>query len=279
VVAENFATSPTYAGDVPFQFDDATSVTSLGDGRYSARVVAGWDIGGNANGGYLMALCARAMRDLTGDPCILTMTGNFLAPINDADVTIDVELVKRGRTVSTTHASMRADGREVLRVVAVTGELPRETPPVHSAPMPEMPAPDVCFRDDRGDRWTKPALVDKITLRLHPDDAAFMEKRVTGVARMRGWLSFVDDRPLDDLALLLAVDALPPAVFNLGSAVRWVPTIQLTTYVRNLPAPGPVLVVAHCDHVQGNLLDENVTVWDSRGTLVAQARQLAMHRG
>jgi len=31
--------------------------------------------------------------------------------------------------------------------------------------------------------------------------------------------------------------------------------------------------------VQGNLLDENVTVWDSRGTLVAQARQLAMHRG
>jgi hypothetical protein len=56
VVAENFATSPTYAGDVPFQFDDATSVTSLGDGRYSARVVAGWDIGGNANGGYLMAL-------------------------------------------------------------------------------------------------------------------------------------------------------------------------------------------------------------------------------
>jgi acyl-coenzyme A thioesterase PaaI-like protein len=96
---------------VPFQFDDATSVTSLGDGRYSARVVAGWDIGGNANGGYLMALCARAMRDLTGDPCILTMTGNFLAPINDADVVIDVELVKRGRTVSTTHASMRADGR------------------------------------------------------------------------------------------------------------------------------------------------------------------------
>jgi hypothetical protein len=74
VVAENFATSPTYAGDVPFQFDDATSVTSLGDGEYAARVAAGWDIGGNANGGYLMALCARAMRDLTGDTTILSMT-------------------------------------------------------------------------------------------------------------------------------------------------------------------------------------------------------------
>ena len=39
----------------------ATAVTALGEGRYRARIDEGWDIAGNANGGYLIALAARAI--------------------------------------------------------------------------------------------------------------------------------------------------------------------------------------------------------------------------
>ena len=37
-------------------FDAATAVQPLGDGRYRARIDEGWDIAGNANGGYLLAI-------------------------------------------------------------------------------------------------------------------------------------------------------------------------------------------------------------------------------
>jgi hypothetical protein len=51
-----------------FQFDHATQVQPRGDDTYSARVHDGWDIGGNANGGYLLALVAAALCHTTGRP-------------------------------------------------------------------------------------------------------------------------------------------------------------------------------------------------------------------
>ena len=44
-------------------FEAATGVVAEGDGAYAARIEPGWDIAGNANGGYLIALAARAMAD------------------------------------------------------------------------------------------------------------------------------------------------------------------------------------------------------------------------
>jgi len=41
-------------------FSRDTAVTAAGD-HYQAKIASGWDILGNANGGYLMALGARAM--------------------------------------------------------------------------------------------------------------------------------------------------------------------------------------------------------------------------
>lgn len=38
----------------------ATSVLPIGAGEYSAEIHPGWDIMGNANGGYLLAMAARA---------------------------------------------------------------------------------------------------------------------------------------------------------------------------------------------------------------------------
>ena len=54
-----------------------------------------------------------------------------------------------------------------------------------------------------------------------------------------GLLRFVDGRDPDPLALLYAVDALPPATFDLSGTTGWVPTLSLTAYVRAPPAPGP----------------------------------------
>ena len=53
------------------------------------------------------------------------------------------------------------------------------------------------------------------------------------------------------------------------------PTLELTAYVRALPAPGPVRVLHKAQLIEGNRVDEACFVWDSRGRLVAQATQLA----
>ena len=72
---------PAAAAEVPgsgnaSEFDVATSVTSLADGRFAGEIHAGWDIGGNANGGYVLALACRALREVSGKPDPVTVTAH-----------------------------------------------------------------------------------------------------------------------------------------------------------------------------------------------------------
>ena len=47
---------------------EASAVDAAGDGTWTATIQPGWDIRGNANGGYLMTVAARAMIEATGRP-------------------------------------------------------------------------------------------------------------------------------------------------------------------------------------------------------------------
>ena len=56
-------------------------------------------------------------------------------------------------------------------------------------------------------------------------------------AELRGWTRFADGREPDALSLLFFADAIPPATLMIGSS-GWVPTLQMTAFVRAQPAPG-----------------------------------------
>ena len=79
------------------------------------------------------------------------------------------------------------------------------------------------------------------------------------------------------LGLLVLADVMPPVTFDLG-VPGWVPTIELTAYVRAIPAPGLLMVEQHARLLEDGWLDEECAIWDSRGRLVCQARQLAGYR-
>jgi hypothetical protein len=116
--------------------------------------------------------------------------------------------------------------------------------------------------------------MSRIDLRLDPAVTGFARGEPTGRGEVRGWFGFADGRAPDPLALLLAVDVLPPATFDLGST-GWVATFELTAYVRRVPAPGPLLVRHRARLVESDIVDEACDVWDARGRIVAQATQLA----
>jgi len=115
-----------------------------------------------------------------------------------------------------------------------------------------------------------------LKVRLRPGDESFAFGKPKGVAEVAGWFAFADDRPIDTLALLLACDAFPPAVFHIDLPPGWVPTLEYTVHVRAIPAPGPVRCVFRSQFVQGGYFNEDGEVWDSADRLVAQSRQLGL---
>ena len=256
-------------------FAAATAVTPRGSGSYAAEVQPGWDIAGNANGGYLLAICARALRDATGRPDPVTITGHYLAPGRPGPVDVTADLVKEGKRFATGRATMVAPDRPLLTVLGTFGDLSdvQEDLLVDGAP-PDLPPIDSCIRVEATDTFPPP-FMGKVRLDLHPDDVAFAGER-SGIARIRGWFQLVEDEPIDTIAMLCALDAFPPTIFNTHLPVAWTPTVELTCHVRARPTPGPLRCRFTTRFVTGGFLEEDGEIWDLDGRLVAQSRQLAL---
>jgi hypothetical protein len=121
-----------------------------------------------------------------------------------------------------------------------------------------------------------PGLMNNVDVRLHPDDTGFATGSPKGEAHVRGWCAFRDGRPVDALALTLFCDALPPAMFNLSGAPGWVPTVQLSFYLRGIPDGAPVCAEFTTRELHNGMFEEDGSLWNTSGELVAQSRQLAL---
>jgi Thioesterase-like superfamily len=255
------------------EFDRATSVGVDG----STQIEPGWDIGGNANGGYLLALAARHLLQVSGRRHPLSVTGHFLRPGTSGPAQAVGSVVKAGRRLSTAFGALQRDDQPMVQVIGAFADTVGGEGPEHvSIGVPDLPPYAECVPRTRAQGMVEIPLMDRLAVRLHPDHTGFTRGEPTGTAEVAGWFAFADGRPVDTLALLLACDALPPAVFNLPIGPGWVPTIEYTVHVRGVPAPGPVRCVFRSSVVQGGLLEEDGEVWDSADRLVAMSRQLGM---
>jgi len=273
---------------VSSEFDRALSMSRRDSGfSFDSAIAPGWDILGNANGGYLMALAARALTEGTGRPDCVSITAHYLAPCPPGPVRIDVRPVRAGRRFATATASMylvdqaetvNIPGREALRVIATMGDLSTDPGgPTHMVgARPDITPWDDCPIVSETSINSFAFIHDRLATRIDPRDSGFRDGRPTGTGTMRGWFAFKDDRPIDSTALLLAADAFPPPAFNLDLPTNWVPTLELTVHVRAIPVPGPVACFFRTRFVQNGLLEADGEIWDSAGVLVAQSRQLAL---
>lgn len=256
------------------EFDDAIAL----DGEGCGHIHAGWDIGGNANGGYLLALAANGLRRVAGRPDPVSITAHYLAPGTPGEAVVRGEVVKAGRRFTTVTGSLEANGRRVIQVLGTFGDLSAEPgsdyESMHGVP-PDIPPVDACVPRTSSGAFPV-ALMDHLDVRLDPACAGWLRGERSRVAEVSGWFGFADDRPIDPIALLLVADALPPAVFNLDIPAGWVPTVEMTVHVSAVPVPGRLRCVFRTRFVHGGMLEEDGEVWDASGTLVALSRQLAL---
>jgi hypothetical protein len=116
--------------------------------------------------------------------------------------------------------------------------------------------------------------MDEIEVRLDPAGARVFSEGPSGHGELLGRLALPGGEAFDPVSLLFAVDAFPPATFDISPS-GWVPTLELTAYVRARPAPGPLRVLHRAHLITDGRVDESCHVWDSTGKLVAQGTQLA----
>ena len=253
-------------------------MTDLVAGHHVGAIHSGWDINGNANGGYMMVLVARAMRDDSGQPDPISVTAHYLAPGPPGAVTLRTEVVKQGQQLVTMSGSMHQGDRELMRLLGSFGDVAAKSGGFQHTTLtaPDLPPREQCIRHSSARAEITVALADRLHIWFRPEHAPFLPGPKSNVAIIEGWAEFADERPFDTLSMLLLADGFPPPVFHLDMPSGWIPTVELTVHVRGVPAPGPVRCRFHSEIVQNGFLQEDGLVWDSDGQLVAQSRQLAL---
>jgi Thioesterase-like superfamily len=276
----------------------ASAVEPLGDGRYGAMLDPGWAIGTKPNGGYLLTVLARAAvagaaegaiavptdrrddQEIVELPHPAAVSAHFLSAPDAGPAEVAVEVLRRGRSASQVRATLYAGGTRCVEALVTCGRLGPATTPYWSSPevaVPDFPAEEDCAPAPRSDPRFPVPMFDEVGLRADPATAGFATGRPAMAGEIRGYVR-ASAAPPDAYAVLIALDALPPATFDLGLLGSWVPTMELTAYVRALPAPGPLRVRQRARLVADGRVDEDCQAWDSTGALVGSATQLAALR-
>jgi Thioesterase-like superfamily len=265
-------------------FSAASALAPRAPGCFDAEVSPDWTIATKPNGGYLLAMLGRAAVTVGEHPHVIAASAHYLHSPVAGSITVRAEVLRAGRSASQVRTQLwqheQQQQKLCVEALVTTSTLHADSRPYWDGglPLPDIAPPEHCVHV----RGTSPTgfpvpIMDQVEVRIDPVAGMFASGRPSGSGELRGWLSLAGGEQFDPVALLYAIDAFPPATLEI-EATGWVPTLELTGYVRALPAPGPVRVVQKAQVIEGQKVDEACFVWDSTGRMVAQGTQLAAIR-
>jgi acyl-CoA thioesterase len=235
-----------------------------------------WSIGGRPHGGYLLRETVRPALD-SAHPHPLAVSAHYLRSPGPGAATVEVDTLRSGRRVSQHRARLVQDGQTYVEVLVTSGTLDQDADPYWTSSSPPLlPPVGECVRTP-----VEPVPGLRIGhldfVEVRPDDRTNPFSGTTPPpGRVAAWLQ-LDAGPATPLDLLLLADALQPVPMGMG-VPGWFPTVELTVLVRAVPAPGWLSGEQTATLLQDGWFDEDCRLWDSRGRLVCQARQLAGYR-
>ena len=255
------------------QFFNETAFKRESENCWTGTLNENWNIGDIPNGGYLLAVVLRAMQEQIESTNLLSVNAHYLRPgLAAEEAKVESRILRKGSGITTSSGSLIQRETLSLQVLAAFGEFKKtakDFPKIEIEP-PRIPPPENCEKRSAENQGVKLSIQKRVDVRV-----AEMEDS-TDRSELYGWIKFCDSTPVDSLALALFSDAFPPSIFSKLGRVGWVPTVELSVQVRNIPKEGWIMGHFFTDDLQNGSMIETGRLWDSDGCLVAQSRQLAL---
>lgn len=257
-------------------FDEDISFDRSEANRFRGMVSDRWSVNGNPDGGYLMAVMAHAMARVSAKKATPVFTANYVSRCIPGEAEILVEEIIESTQFSRLEARLLQNGKEKIRMLGTfSRELDECFIRKYEAEPPKVAALDQCVQLPVLPNYT---LFEQMDVRLDPACAGWMQDRLTEASEQRGWINFKAPRAHDMFSLLLAADSFPPAILSSQGMLAWVPTIELSVNIRNIPVSGWLKCVFRTRFINCGLLEEDGELWDEAGELIGISRQIAQFR-
>jgi hypothetical protein len=271
-------------------FTDAMTLREVDPGVYEGELDKHWTIGPKVHGGAMLALCANAARTFCGgqsgglEPVLqpVAVSASFLWAPDPGVMQLVTSIRKRGHRISVVDVELVQGDRTAVHAVVNLGQ-PEHFPPdghvvplLSANPVVDLMAPEP--PDDIAPIGPGHPLAGLVHLGEGCDVRPVLSTMAPSADGhppvIQMWARPRDVAP-DALFALMCGDLSAPVTFAVDRT-GWAPTIQLTAFLRGLPADGWLRIIATCTEIGHDWFDEDHIVVDSLGRLVVQARQLAM---
>jgi acyl-CoA thioesterase len=264
-------------------------------GRYRVDVDKHWNCPIVPHGGVMASIAARAMELEVGDPAqtLRTLTTVFAAQVPAGPVTIDVGVLRRGRSASQATATLRAEGDEAGHTTLAVFGRPRVGFALTDSRRPEVPPPDQCpsFRDEPEDDPRDDVPPFEVPFWDHVEGRPAMghapwDEWVPDRSDVAHWYRFDEpprrpDGTLDPLALVTLCDTMPSSMgerMGPGGPRWWAPSADLTVHLLGESRSEWVLAHLRAHRASEGYGSGEMALWDPEGGLVAFATQVMFFR-
>ena len=262
------------------QFENSIIIDKSDENIFSMTPSKDYFVGNTPHGGYLTAVMQKALSLSMPHPHVINSNTLYLDRTEPKEISIHVDKIRESRGSSVGRVSLIQD--EKLRCMMtgicsdfnyMNGVNDLETPPPNI--FNEKRDLFISLNFDNKQEGFTPNFIKQTKCDIAKKHAWWLknENDLGDEARCAGFISMGEEIP-DQFVLSFYSDFFPPVVMNKYGPLGWVPTLSLTTNIRQLPTTSELFMDVIAKDLNKGYFEQDCQIWDLNKNLVATSRQL-----
>ena len=262
------------------QFENSIIIDKSDENIFSMTPSKDYFVGNTPHGGYLTAVMQKALSLSMPHPHVINSNTLYLDRTEPKEISIHVDKIRESRGSSVGRVSLIQD--EKLRCM-MTGicsdfnymngvnDLETLPPKIFN----EKRDLFISLNFDNKQEGFTPSFIKQTKCDIAKQHAWWLknENDLLDEARCAGFISMGQEIP-DQFVLSFYSDFFPPVVMNKYGPLGWVPTLSLTTNIRQLPTTSELFMDVIAKDLNKGFFEQDCQIWDLNKNLVATSRQL-----
>jgi len=262
------------------QFENSIAIDRLDENLFSMTPSKDYFVGNTPHGGYLTALMQKAISLSMPHPHLINSNTLYLDRTEPREISIKVEKIRESRGSSVGQVSLIQDDKLRCMMTGIcsdfhymngVNDLETHPPKIFSEERDSF----ISLNFDNKEEGITPSFIKQTQCDIATKHAWWLknEADLGEEARCSGFISMGDEIP-DQFVLSFYSDFFPPVVMNKYGPLGWVPTLSLTTNIRQLPTTSELFMDVIAKDLNKGFFEQDCQIWDLNKNLVATSRQL-----
>ena len=262
------------------QFENSINIDRSDENLFSMTPSKDYFVGNTPHGGYLTAVMQKAISLSMPHPHLINSNTLYLDRTEPREISIKVEKIRESRGSSVGQVSLIQDDKLRCMMTGIcsdfhymngVNDLETHPPKIFNEDRDSF----ISLNFDNKEEGITPSFIKQTQCEIAIKHAWWLknEADLGDEARCSGFISMGDEIP-DQFVLSFYSDFFPPVVMNKYGPLGWVPTLSLTTNIRQLPTTSELFMDVIAKDLNKGFFEQDCQIWDLNKNLVATSRQL-----